>query len=470
MMDNTKPSNKRPLNLMFFLHAVSLVVLLTTANDTNDDLGQFTKWLHDHGSKFRCNFSSETGSVEVIAERRIHDRESVFMIPQTLLINSTVIDSSVLGPSLDYVSMTEASISREKDSEKQSIMHLFQLAIYILYGVHTKDEFWFPYFKLLTRKNEKCHNLWMWTDKELDELQDEALEKRAKKWREEIHMLASNIAPKLVKTGVFPDGISVDDLKNGVCLAQSSSFNITSASGQPVRTLVPVLNLFKVNPDVQCTWWMKDGVLRYRYNTKPIEKGNQIFINLSPTGDSTQMLFEYGVFVSKGSKFVSNLKKANSLLRRRFMTDLKIRKKIKYSDKFTFKSAALPYFRIEALTEPEVEKITKEVANNESLLLPIKKVIKSPSIYVKSDPYFSCKSEVVALNTLAVHLRDELKDKPTTIPEDEKIMSKTLKPRHALAVSFRLRFKKLVTKFLDATSARSVTTKKECLSRDKDEL
>lgn len=182
------------------------------------------------------------------------------------------------------------------------------------------------------------------------------------------------------------------------------------------------------------------------------------------------MLFEYGVFVSKGSKFISTLKKANSLLRRRFMKDIKIRKKIKYSDKFTFKSAALPYFRVEALSEPEVEKITKEVANNESRLLPIKKVMKSPSIYVKSDPYFSCKNEVVALNTLSVHFRDELKDKPTTIHEDEKIMSKTLKPRHALAVSFRLRFKILVTKFLDATSARSVTTKKECLTRAKDEL
>lgn len=63
--------------------------------------------------------------------------------------------------------------------------------------------------KFLTR----CHNLWMWTDKELEELQDEALAKRAKKWRNEIHMLASNIAPKLVKSGVFPDGgISVNDL------------------------------------------------------------------------------------------------------------------------------------------------------------------------------------------------------------------------------------------------------------------
>lgn len=230
-----------------------------------------------------------------------------------------------------------------------------------------------------------------------------------------------------------------------------------------------VLDLFNANPLVESFWWVKDGALRYRYNTKPIEKGEQIYINLSPHGDSTQTLFEYGVFVPEGSKFVSTLRNSNSLLRRRVMTDLKIRKKIKYSDKFTFKSAALPYFRIEALPEVEVEKL-KEEMTNKTRFLYIKKVIKSPSIFSKSDVHFSCKDEVVALNTLSVHFRDELDDKPTTIPEDEKILSKATKHRHKLAVSFRLRFKKIVTKFLDATSSRSIETKRECLSRPRDEL
>lgn len=230
------------------------------------------------------------------------------------------------------------------------------------------------------------------------------------------------------------------------------------------------LNLFPFKPDVQSFWWLKDGVLRYRYNTNPIEQDEKIFINLSPTGDSTQTLFEYGVFVPEGSKFVIALKKANSLMRRRLMADFKIRKKIRYSDKFTFKSAALPYFRIEALPDLEVAQFKEEITNNQSRLLEIKKIIKSPSIFMKSDALFSCKDEVVALNTLSVHFRDELQDKPTTIPEDEKILAKATKHRHKLAVSFRLRFKTLVTKFLDTTSARSIETKRECLSRPKDEL
>ncbi|KAK3742059.1 hypothetical protein QZH41_015749, partial [Actinostola sp. cb2023] len=377
---------------------------------------------------------------------------------------------SPLGPTLDSVSLTEASISKEKDLDKQNILHLAQLSIFIHYGVQSKDEIWLPYLKLLMKKIDRCNNLWMWTDKELDELQDEALSKRAKKWREEIHMLAVNIAPKLQASGTFPDGLKVNEIKKGICLAQSNSFNVTSASGQPVRTLVPGLDLFNVKPDVQSSWWVKDGALRYRYNTKHIEQGDQIFINLSPTGDSTQALFEYGTFVPEGSKFVTALKRANSILRRRFMADLKIRKKIKYSDKFTYKSAALPYFRVEALPDLELKNLTQEIAINETRLLHIKKVIKSPSVYMKSDPYFSCKDEVVALNTLSVHFRDELRGKPTTISEDEKIMSNVVKPRLALAVAFRLRFKKVVTNFLDITSARSVQTKRKCLSRDKDEL
>lgn len=94
IMNNARSSNKSPLNAMLFLCIISLIVLLTAAQDTIDDVEEFTKWLHDHGSKFRCLFRKNkmNNDVEVIADRRIHDRESVFMIPQTLLVNSTVID------------------------------------------------------------------------------------------------------------------------------------------------------------------------------------------------------------------------------------------------------------------------------------------------------------------------------------------------------------------------------------------
>ena len=118
--------------------------------------------------------------------------------------------------------------------------------------------------------------------------------------------------------------------------------------------------------------------------------------------------------------FLIALKKANSILRRRFMTDLKIRKKIKYSDKFTFKSAALPYFRVEAIPEMELDKLVKETVKNETRFQEVKKVIKSPSVYKRSHPDFSCKDEVVALNTLSVHFRDELRGKPTLMADDEK--------------------------------------------------
>jgi hypothetical protein len=52
----------------------------------------------------------------------------------------------------------------------------------------------------------------MWTDKELEELEDTALMKRARKWREELHMLATNIAPKLQAAGAFSAELQVDDI------------------------------------------------------------------------------------------------------------------------------------------------------------------------------------------------------------------------------------------------------------------
>lgn len=97
-MNNIRSPNKGPLNAMFFLCVISVSVFLTTAQESSNDLQEFTKWLEDHGSKFRFSFrrnnekENDEGDVEVIAERRIHDRESVFMLPHTLLINSTVID------------------------------------------------------------------------------------------------------------------------------------------------------------------------------------------------------------------------------------------------------------------------------------------------------------------------------------------------------------------------------------------
>lgn len=200
-----------------------------------------------------------------------------------------------------------------------------------------------------------------------------------------------------------------------------------------------------------------------------IEQGENLYVNMNPNGDGVQALFDYGLFVPEGNKFVIGLPAPNSGLRRRFINKLQVKKRVKYSDKFTFKAAGLPYFRVQALSEFEVEELMKDLCDPEKLS-GIKQLIKSPSLHTKGKASFSCKEEVVALNTLAVHLRDELSGKVTGIPEDEHILKGTISEKLRTAVSFRFKFKKLVTKYLDIVSARAIETKRECLSRKRDEL
>lgn len=61
----------------------------------------------------------------------------------------------MLGPTLDLVSLTEASMSKEKDIDRQNIYHLAQMAIFIIYGTQTKDDLWFPYFQILMQRIDK---------------------------------------------------------------------------------------------------------------------------------------------------------------------------------------------------------------------------------------------------------------------------------------------------------------------------
>ena len=98
-------------------------------------------------------------------------------------------------------------------------MHLMQLAVFVIYSIHIKNEEWLPYFKILT--NKKCNVLWMWSEDELKELQDEELTKRAVKWKETVSKLAANITPKLNSFGVFAgkdlDADTLVRLLLGVC-------------------------------------------------------------------------------------------------------------------------------------------------------------------------------------------------------------------------------------------------------------
>lgn len=157
-------------------------------------------------------------------------------------------------------------------------MHLMQLAVFVLYSIHIKSEQWLPFFKIVM--NKKCDPLWMWSEDELKDLQDEKLIKRVFVWKEVVSQLAANIAPKLNSFGLFagsdiePETLVrlityynityITTLFNfhlvanvveylfikrkpyfifqvhTVCAVQSSSINITSDTGHPVRTLVPV--------------------------------------------------------------------------------------------------------------------------------------------------------------------------------------------------------------------------------------
>lgn len=228
--------------------------------------------------------------------------------------------------------------------------------------------------------------------------------------------------------------------------------------------------MFTYRPNAGGTWWTKGGALRYRHVNATVQEGDTIFIDVNPTGDSVQTLLEYGVFVPEGSKFFGPSPEQNSRMRRRFVEMLKLKKRVKYCEKFTFKAAGLPSFRVKALSDKDVDNLVR-IGSNPNKLPELKKVFNSPSLHVQSSPSYSCKDEVVALNLLSLHLRDEMSGRTTGMPQDEDILTKEdISVRRRIAVEFRLKFKKLVTNYLDITSARAIETKRECLSRKKDEL
>ena len=60
---------------------------------TEGDLENFQKWFEDHGGRCRCRFAMSKGKkLTAQADRRIAEKESILMAPQSLLVNSTVIE------------------------------------------------------------------------------------------------------------------------------------------------------------------------------------------------------------------------------------------------------------------------------------------------------------------------------------------------------------------------------------------
>lgn len=108
---------------------------------------------------------------------------------------------SMIGPTLEQLSLAKHQILKRPDYMERHVMHLIQVAVFVLYSIHTRDEQWLPYFKILLK--HECNALWMWSEAQLKGLQDEKLVRKAVKWKEMISMLAANLTPKLNSFGMF---------------------------------------------------------------------------------------------------------------------------------------------------------------------------------------------------------------------------------------------------------------------------
>lgn len=107
----------------------------------------------------------------------------------------------MIGPTLEQLLLVEHQILNRPDYMERRVMHLMQVAVFVLYSIHTRDEQWLPYFKILSK--HECDALWMWSEGELKELQDDKLVKKAVKWKDMVSMLAANLTPKLNSFGMF---------------------------------------------------------------------------------------------------------------------------------------------------------------------------------------------------------------------------------------------------------------------------
>lgn len=60
---------------------------------TSGDLIEFRKWFDDRGGKCRCKFlEGKYHKLTAVADRRIVDKESILMVPESLLVNSATIE------------------------------------------------------------------------------------------------------------------------------------------------------------------------------------------------------------------------------------------------------------------------------------------------------------------------------------------------------------------------------------------
>lgn len=60
---------------------------------TKNYLDDFLKWFEDHGGRCRCKFTeAKDKTLTAISDRKIVDKESILMVPQSIVVNFTVIE------------------------------------------------------------------------------------------------------------------------------------------------------------------------------------------------------------------------------------------------------------------------------------------------------------------------------------------------------------------------------------------
>ena len=77
---------------VFSLTCLSFFSFITSEELTTvSELIDFQKWFDDQGGKCRCNFTKRDKLIAV-ADRQIVEKESILMVPQSLLVNSTTVE------------------------------------------------------------------------------------------------------------------------------------------------------------------------------------------------------------------------------------------------------------------------------------------------------------------------------------------------------------------------------------------
>ena len=84
---------QRLLAITFVLSQGFFCFLKSEESATDGDLDDFRKWFEDRGGRCRCRFTKgKDHKFTALADRRIVEKESILMAPQSLLVNSATVE------------------------------------------------------------------------------------------------------------------------------------------------------------------------------------------------------------------------------------------------------------------------------------------------------------------------------------------------------------------------------------------